>query len=70
MKVSKVPQKRPNFHFSVKLSAMPFEYAVYAYKDEAIDRSLLIFEQQRPTFDRVTATWQPAERRDAEKAGS
>jgi hypothetical protein len=49
---------------------MPFEYAIYAYKDDAIDRSLLIFEKHRATFDRVTTAWQPPQRREPPGPGS
>jgi SAM-dependent methyltransferase len=52
--------------FVVRHDYMPFEYAIYAYKDDAIDRSLLIFEEHRATFDRVTTAWQPAQRREPE----
>lgn len=44
--------------FAVRHDYMPFEYVVYAYKDNAIDRSLLIFEAKQGHFREVTGRWQ------------
>ena len=46
--------------FTLRHDYMPFEYAVYAYKENQIDRSLLIFSEYRETFDSVSAAWKPA----------
>lgn len=44
--------------FTVRHDYMPFEYVVYAYKDNAINRGLLIFEAQNARFRDVTQRWQ------------
>lgn len=45
--------------FSLRHDYMPFEYAVYAYKNDSIDRELLIFAEHRLRFDAISATWRP-----------
>ena len=47
--------------FVLRQDYMPFEFAVYAYKNDAIDRSQLIFEKHRETFDRVMSAWRPTQ---------
>ncbi|WP_421954168.1 class I SAM-dependent methyltransferase [Polaromonas sp.] len=43
--------------FSLRHDYMPFEYAVYAYKDAEINRELLIFSNQNEHFVDVTNRW-------------
>ena len=42
--------------FVVRNDYMPFEYAVYVIRDDAIDRDISVFSEHRPTFDRLCAS--------------
>jgi len=43
--------------FTVKHDYMPFEYAIYAYKDDSIDRELLIFGDERARLAAANERW-------------
>ena len=44
--------------FTLRHDYMPFEYAIYAYKDNAVRRDLLIFQAQTPAFETASGRWQ------------
>jgi SAM-dependent methyltransferase len=45
--------------FNLRHDYMPFEYAVWASKENAIDRGLLIFAEHEEHFNAVTSRWSP-----------
>lgn len=45
--------------FTLRHDFMPYEYAVYIYKDDAINRELSIFSHYDKYFEKLRATWSP-----------
>jgi SAM-dependent methyltransferase len=45
--------------FTIRHDYMPYEYAVYLYKENKIDPSLLIFDEHRLYFNEVNSFWRP-----------
>jgi SAM-dependent methyltransferase len=44
--------------FTVRHDYMPYEYAVYAYKENAIDRTTLVFTSHKDLLRNLTDEWQ------------